>query len=127
MEEDLTAFLNAQVGGDIHWRRQPIKQNSFPYINLTFVAAPTGYNTTGETDTQQVSIQVDAWAETYAAAVTLARSVHAALSGYSGTQGATNFQGIWKEGEFDRDAEMTRGDGQFHLHCRSQDYRIAYS
>lgn len=127
MEEDFTSLLNSAVGGNIHWRRQPVRQDAYPYINLSLVSSPTDYTTTGESGLQEASIQVDAWAENYSEAVTLARSVQTALSGYSGIEGTTNFQGIWKEVEFDREAELQRADGKRYLHCRSVDYRIAYS
>ena len=128
MEEDLTAFLNTSVGGEIHWRRQPILQKTFPYINMSFIASPTEYNVDGKADLQEASIQIDAWAETYIGAVTLARSVSSALEEYSGLQGGTYFQGIFKEGEFDRSGELLLLDGSTRqIDCRSGDYRIAYS
>ena len=127
MEEDFTALLNAGVGGEIHWRRQPVLQKSYPYINLSFIAAPTEYTLDGERGMQQASLQIDAWAETYSEAVTLARSVQSAISAFSGVEGGTYFQGIFKEGEFDRDAEIQLNDSKSMIFCRSGDYRIAFS
>ena len=127
MEEDFTALLSAGVAVPVHWRRQPILQDEFPYINLTMVSAPTAYVLEGEVGAQEASVQVDIWAEKYSDAVILSRTVSALLSGASVLEGTTNFQGFFKEGEFDRDGEIPQASGNRQIFGRSADYRFAFS
>lgn len=126
MEEDFTALLNALVGGEIHWRQQPILQDSFPYINLTLVSSPSDYDLDGQTEFREAVVQVDAWDVKYSGAVTLSRSIHSALSGFRGVQGVTEIMGIFAEGERDIEGEIPQADGLSTVFGRSQDYRVAY-
>ena len=127
MEEDFRAFLVATLGIPVHWRRQPITQDVFPYVNLSFISAPTAYSLDGADGKQEASIQIDTWSKTYGGTVALARQAAAALSGYSGLSGSTHFDAILKEGEFDRDALLIQDDASSQIHNRSVDYRVIYS
>lgn len=127
MEEDFTALLSGAVAYPVHWRRQPVLQDSFPYINLTMVAAPVQYTVEGESGLQEALIQVDVWAETYSEMVTAERLVSAALSGFQALQGGTDFDLIEKGTSRDLGADLTLDDARSNIFGRSADYRVVHS
>lgn len=115
MEEAFTALIlgdaavAALVGNRVHWRRQPEKQNDFPYINLSLVDEQTGYELEGEDGLTRRIIQVDCWGEKYLDAVNVKRAVRSLLSGYAGTSGAVKFNGIFVGGARDLDGDLPSG------------------
>lgn len=127
MEEDFTALLSGAVAEPVHWRMQPMLQKDLPFVNLSLVSAPTDYVTSGATGAQGASIQVDCWGRTYSDAVTLARSVKAALSGFSGISGTTIFHVVFHEVERDLGGNLPQDDGGSRIFGRSADYRVVYS
>ena len=120
MEEALTdlllghAPLQAIVGKRVHWLLQPRGVSGFPYLNLTVVSDPRAYHMAGQSGLRQTRVQVDMWAETYAAAKAASRVItdEAFLSGYAGKKGGINFQKIGIGGERDLTDQTTGEERQ---------------
>ena len=93
------------------WRellaRHSIPFSALPAVVLTRISGGPLYADDGEVGLEQARIQVDCWAETYAAAKLLARAVAACLSAFEGTVGATVFQFI----ELDIEQDLREGGG----------------
>ncbi|MBK8772800.1 MAG: hypothetical protein IPM06_20550 [Rhizobiales bacterium] len=68
---------------------------------LRRISGVRDYKLSGATGLVESRVQVDCYGSTYASAKAVARAVEAVLSGYSGTQGATTFDGIFLIAERD--------------------------
>ncbi len=127
MEEDFTTLISGASSHPVHWRKQPDLQDSFPFVNLTMVAAPTGYSLDGENGLQQTIVQVDVWGESYSSVVVAEREISAVLSGYNGITGSTHFDFIEKGTMRDLSTDLTQTTSKTMLHGRSVDYDIRFS
>lgn len=101
MQQDLVALLlaapaiQAVAGSRVWWVRRP-QGSDLPCAILQTVSTVPAYGFAGPKNWQESRVQVDCYALTYAAARGLAAAVATRLSGYSGTQGATQFQGVFQ-------------------------------
>ena len=120
MEEDFTTLLDTAVAVPVFWRQAPASQTTRPYISLTLVSHPTSYSL--DSEVREALIQVDVWASKVSEASAVAKQVHTALSGYSGTQGATRFKAIFSEAERDTYGDLPDG----RVFGRSMDFRVHY-
>ena len=106
MEESLIALLLASTGvsdlvsARVNWNRIAPPAGS-PYVILRRISGVRYYKMSGTTGLVESRVQVDCYGSTYASAKAVARAVEAVLSGYSGTQGATTFDGIFLIAERD--------------------------
>ncbi|WP_136441632.1 tail completion protein gp17 [Pacificoceanicola onchidii] len=118
MNEALTALmlghapLAALVENRVHWRMQPRSVSGFPYVNLAVISDPRAYHMAGASALRSTRVQVDAWAETYAAAKAVSRTVDDFLSGYRGTSGGIHFQGVFVSDERDLTDKTTGEERQ---------------
>nr|CAD6417723.1 hypothetical protein REQ54_01743 [Rhizobium sp. Q54] len=83
MEEALTSLLASVAGGRRYWSRAP-QTAARPFIVLTRIDGLPNYHMQGASGLVSSRVQVDVYADTYTATITLARQVKALLSGYSG-------------------------------------------
>lgn len=104
MEEALTSLLASVAGGRRHWTRAP-QGTPFPFVVLNRVSGTPGYVMSGPSGYVASRVQVDVYGETFAATISTARAVQVALSGYRGTVGSTDIQGIFIDGVRDLPAE----------------------
>lgn len=101
MQEDLIALVladaavTAAVGAKVWWVRRPQGQVA-PLAIMTMVSNVPAIAMAGETNWTDSRVQIDCYATTYAGARAVARAVSALLGGYSGTEGTTEFQGIFR-------------------------------
>jgi hypothetical protein len=110
MQADLIARLLADpaltgiAGQSVFWARRP--QGILPpLVLLRMVSSVPALIMQGEGPVEQSRVQIDCYAQTYAAARAMAAAVKARLGGYSGVVGATRFQGVFRVTEMD----MTEG------------------
>lgn len=122
MEEELRARLLASsavtaiCGQRITWGRRP-QGEALPAIMLTVVSAPREYQLAGPAGLKEARVQVDCWAETYAASKSLARAVNDQLGGAR----FASVQGAFLDTERDR-SDLDAG-GKW-THCTSLDFRV---
>lgn len=129
MIEDFRAILTgaSAVAGLTGSRIYPLvcpQGTDLPAAVIQGVSGRRDYHMAGETDLRERRVQVDAYGRTYAASNALADAIASALSGFSGTQGGTEFQGIFLEQErdfFDPAKEETS-----RVHRRSMDFMVKY-
>lgn len=101
MNEDLLALLAADAGvlalvGDrISWGLVP-QGSTDPAIAMHEISSLPTYTMEGQVDLVPVRVQIDARGLTFHSAMTVARAVRAKLSGFSGTEGGTEFLGIFQ-------------------------------
>lgn len=106
MEEDLRALLlsnpgvAATVGQRVTWTKRP-QGSPLPAIVLHLIDSVPTYTLDGDTGHRNSRVQVDCYGEMYADAKGTARAVSSALSGFKGTVGGTNFQGVFQESSRD--------------------------
>lgn len=124
MEEKLVALLlanagvTALVGSRVYWSRRP-QGVSLPAIILHRVSGTRNYTMQGSSGFVQSRVQVDCWAQSYAAAKQAARAVIAAVSGLRNA----DFQGVFVEGEQDT---FEIGAGAAELNRTSLDLIISH-
>ena len=97
MEEALIAYLLSHIGltGLVGNRIRPViaKQGEgFPGVVVTTVSHLSEYVTQGPVSLAESRVQVDCYAETFAASKAVARAVKARLSGQRFTSGGVEFQ-----------------------------------
>ena len=115
MQGALTALLlgdagvTALVGTRVHWRRQPNRQNAFPYLGLTQVSGIEDYELEGESGLSRAGVQIDAWGSDYGEAVALSDAVKSALSGYKGVSAGVTIHGIFARSARDLDGDLPSG------------------
>lgn len=113
MEEALVAHLLAQSGitavsgQRITWGRRT-QGAALPAIVLHRIDGNRDYHLSGASGLVASRVQVDCWANTFAAAKLAARAVEAAVSGAHFTQGQTRFDAILIADERD-DSEDVNG------------------
>jgi hypothetical protein len=112
MEEALIARLLADTGvaaiaGARVFPGSRPQGAALPAVVLNRISGGPLYADDGEVGLEQARIQIDCWAESYAAAKLLARAVTASLSAFEGTVGATTFQFI----ELDIEQDLREGGG----------------
>lgn len=106
MEEELLSYLLAAsgitslVGTRINWVRSPQGAAS-PRIVLTRIGGVRDMTLKEPSGLVASRVQVDCYGTSYGSAKNVARAVEARLSGYSGTQNSTCFQGCFLIGERD--------------------------
>ena len=130
MEEALTSLLLADaalialVGDRVHWVRQPADAGGFPYVNLQVVSGGVDYHLQGASGLRQNRVQVDAWAEDYAAQKAVERAILAAVSGYSGTVSGVDLHGVFVTSQ--RDLPDQTPDGERNLFRSSIDLEVSW-
>lgn len=103
MEEAFLALIrgdtavSAVLSKRINWVRRPQSENSYPACRLQRVSGSPKYNMKTPDGLSQSRVQLDIWAETYAASKQAQRSIVAVLSGYRGMVSGIRFQGIFIE------------------------------
>ncbi|MGW9230567.1 tail completion protein gp17 [Pseudorhizobium sp. NPDC055634] len=83
MEETLTSLLASVASGRRYWGRAP-QTAARPFIVLTRIDGLPNYHMQGASGFVSSRVQIDAYADTFTAATTLARQVKALLSGHKG-------------------------------------------
>ncbi len=83
MEETITSLLASVAGGRRYWGRAPQKATR-PFIVLTRIDGLPNYHMQGASGFVSSRVQIDAYADTFTAAIALARQVKGLISGYSG-------------------------------------------
>jgi hypothetical protein len=106
MEEALIAKLLATPGvaGLAGTRVYPGSRpqgSPLPALVFSLIDGMPLYADDGEVGLAQSRVQIDCWADSYADAKTLARSVKAALSGFVGMSGGVDFPTIFIDAERD--------------------------
>lgn len=102
MEEDLRALIladagvTALVGTRVSWDERP-QGSAVPAIVLWLISQPIDYDLGGAITLVETRVQADCWGRTKASAKATARALAALLSGYSGEQGGTRFQGVFQD------------------------------
>jgi hypothetical protein len=133
MEEALVAHLLADVVlaalvvDRITWAVRP-QGSTLPALVLTRIDGLPDYTMAGPSGLVSSRIQVDSWAQTYAAAKDAARAAEAALSGIDVEIGdgnspatVTTLRGGFKQGERD---DFEKSAGGVELYRVSQDFII---
>jgi hypothetical protein len=117
VEEALRTTLLASAGvvslcaGRVDWGAHP-QGAPLPAIVLTVIGDASSPVYTGPDDLSQGRVQVDCYAESYAAAKALARAVRAALDGYR----AGGFLGVFLAGTRDgREGGTNEADRPFRV------------
>lgn len=108
MEEALRSLIVSASGVTnlvstrVYWRQAP-QSVSANFINLHRVGGGRDYKMGGASGLVESRVQVDCWGGKYSEAKLIARAVEAAVSGYSGTIGGKQVQGIFIDAERDDD------------------------
>ena len=104
-------------------RTRPLKLEqltAYPAVMYRRVSG-TPVSTMGQDDALTGTVyEVEAWAETHAGAVDLAKKLRAALARWSGTAGGVDVEQIFYEGE------IHYYDPELRVHRVSQDYAVWY-
>jgi len=106
IEAGLHGFLtdDTDIAAIVATRVYPIilPQNpTMPAITYQRISTPRVSSTTGPSGLASPRIQVDCWAETYAAVKALSDTVRTAVDGYSGTMDTFTVYGVIVESEQD--------------------------
>jgi hypothetical protein len=109
----------AIVGTRIDWVERP-QNSALPAISLQTISDPRPLHLKGMDRARSTRVQCDCWAETYAAALALARAAIAALSSPATISGK-KFGHAQVDAQ--RDLGETVGDGSF-IHRQSVDFII---
>lgn len=115
--------LTAVVGRRIDWGTQPPVQRTRPFATLTLVSEPETMTLDGPSGVRAALVQVDVWADTYAAAEAGAQAVRGLLAGYRGLSGGVTFCGVFPEGHRDLSNESEVGV----IYGLSSDFRVIWS
>lgn len=115
MIDDLRTVLLADgtVAGLASTRVYPVvmpQGGTLPALVLQVISGPRPVTLSGAVEPAPHRVQVDAWAETYAAAHALRAAAEAAVNGHDGTTGDTVFQFVGVEDRRD-DYEPAREEG----------------
>lgn len=122
MEEAIIAILLADAGvaGQIDTRVYPGRAPQgvqASYVLVRSVTRVPDYTMGGPSGYEERRFQIDVYAETYSKTKLTARAVVAALSGFSGVQGAVTIQAIFLDGE--RDLPITDEDDDVYNRFRT--------
>jgi hypothetical protein len=88
----------------IAWDLRP-QGSALPALSLSVVSEPLDYTFGGEVDLRQTRVQCDIWAATKPEALAVEGAFLPVVSGFTGTVGATEFQGIFVVSRFSQIAE----------------------
>lgn len=122
MMDDLIARMNAApaltalVASRIHANVRP-QGGERPAVILRVISDVTDHAMSGPTNYRQTRVQAECYAATYASAQAVRTAMRAALDGWAGTQGSTQFHGIFAEGERD---DFLAGTNEPDRHHRTQ-------
>ena len=113
---NLRTFLLADSGiaAAVESRVYPIRlpqAPGMPAVTYFKVSGLRHYGTAGPEGLSRPRIQIDCWARTYAAALSVAELVRQRLEGYSGAMGSATIQGVFFENEqefFEAEPELYR-------------------
>jgi hypothetical protein len=87
------AGLTALIAGRVYWVNRP-QGSVLPAIVLHRVSGQPDMHLIGPSGLTESRVQADCYGATYAACVSVARALEAAVSGYSGTVSGIKFQSI---------------------------------
>lgn len=121
MEEDLRTLLSGLPR--VVWNTRP-QGSALPAVVLTTISEVTSYAYSGPVDLISTRVQADIYAGTYAEAVSTDRQLVAAVNGYRGTVGSTDFAGIFLESRFDE--TDTPAAGATPIHRISRDLMVKH-
>lgn len=96
MEQEITALL-ASAAPRRYWGRAPQTAPDRPYVVLSRVSGVRDYHSQSASGYVASRVQIDIYADTYAATNTTANSIITALSGYRGG----TIQGVFIDSERD--------------------------
>ncbi len=119
-DSDVTALVGTRV--EPVQTSQTLIRPNVVYQRVTTSRVHTQDGATGLADCR---LQVSCWADTYAAAKTLADKVRLALDAYKGTAAGITVDGIFLQDEGDMPQPPLAG-GEKGIHGVRQDYRIHY-
>ena len=105
MEEALRTRLAGQVAAPVDWGWN-LQGAVLPRVVLTLVSGAPSYNADGPSDIAMARVQIDCFAASQGAAITLARQVEAAISGYR----ASPLLGVFLEGAVDMAPDTSAGE-----------------
>lgn len=102
MEEALIAILLAAAGvttltGDKVYPGVRPQGSALPAIIFNRISGRPGYVMSGPDGSSESRVQIDAYADSYAATKALARAVRSTLSGLRGAHHGVTFQGVFLE------------------------------
>lgn len=130
MEADLRTRLAqapavaALAATRIGWGPRP-QGGALPAVTLHRVSGAPSYRMAAADGHAEARVQVDVYAATHAGALALRDAVHAALSGFAGNVGSTQFMGVFvtREADFPEagqadTARLTRISTDFIVHYR---------
>jgi hypothetical protein len=117
-----TASVTSLCGSRINWNARPQGQQTSPDIVLTRVSGVRDYSTSGPIGYVQSRVQIDCYAVTYTACVSLSRAVRVALSGWKNPALPAQILGSFLDLE-----RQSFEDGTPPLHRVSFDFIIHHS
>ena len=101
------ASVTALLGDRINWLRRPEDVSALPAMVMQRIGGTPAYDFSGPSGITESRVQFDIWGATYEAAKSAANAVEDLISGYRGTVGSTDFQGIFIDSHRDsEDAEL---------------------
>lgn len=127
MESDLRALLlshaplTALVGTRIYWDEIP-QTAQRPCIVMYLVSGLTDYHTQGPDGLNTTRVQFDCQSLLSTEKWAIGRALESALSGYRGVVGGTNFQGMFKSLERDKNERPATPDATYRV--RQLDFEI---
>jgi hypothetical protein len=131
MQEALISYLlesgspvSGIVGDRIYWVERP-QGSPTPALVLTRVSDNPDYVMDGPSGFSQTRVQFDAYAETYAGAVSIVRALRDRLSGVRFEQDGVEFQGAFIDGERDQFEDATNTSERFYR--VSVDYMVSHA
>lgn len=113
----VTALIDTRVSWGMLSRK-----SALPALVLTRISGGHDYVMQGTSPPFEARVQADCWGRTYADATALSRAVKAALSGYSGSEGNTVFQGVFLDAEHELPDDATEAVDVLYRVCL--DFRI---
>lgn len=93
-----------------------------PAIVLNVLTGAPLYADDGECGLAETRVQIDSWADSYAAAKKLGRAVHQALSAFDGTVNGVEFQSVTLEDE--RDLRESGANAAEYRYRNSRDFIV---
>lgn len=117
--------LAALVDDRIHWLALPEGEPQAPFVILQEISEREPQHLEGPTGLKFVRLQVDAWAETLAAAAQVADALEILLDGFAGVVSGIRFNRITKD--MRRDLGPVDADGTRRLMRVSMDYEIVWT
>ena len=119
VEQALTDLLAGAASGRRYWGRAENVSTAEPYLVLNRIDGIRDYTLAGASGYVEARFQIDAYAETFGAAIGAAASVISILSGYSGEVAGTRILGVFVDDG--RDLPASDAGEVSHLFRRSID------